>query len=129
MAFIDYDDPRKLFRIYADWECDQEGYPFIWPTISQWVRRYANDECEDCGHAYRVNGGNLTVHHFTPRKADCRRENLMPLCWPCHSLSHTDTHRYKNCRCPYCKAYFIGGGHLRRHIRGKHADLLEKKRA
>jgi hypothetical protein len=126
MVFVPYDDPRKLFRRYEDWECDKEGYPFIWPTISLWVRRYSNNECLDCGPAYRARGDILTVHHFNPCKADCRRTNLLSLCWPCHSLDHRDTRGYRSVRCPHCKDYFLGMGHLMRHIHGKHRDQIKQ---
>jgi 5-methylcytosine-specific restriction endonuclease McrA len=67
-------------------------YPSNWRKVSAVIRRLAHGHCEWChSHTNR-----LTVHHIgipyadgrpgNPHdKHDLRRENLVALCWPCHS--------------------------------------------
>jgi hypothetical protein len=120
-----YYSPASLFRIYREEECDPDGYPFIWPAISEQRCKEANSECGDCALYYRDERDSLTVHHCNMRKEDCRRQNLEVLCWPCHSMNHCDDRMYRSVRCPHCKKkkvewWFLGGAHLMRHIKGRH---------
>jgi hypothetical protein len=73
-----------LFRLYQPNECDDGGYPFIWPKISRLVKLNAEQRGMDCGLQYVKEGDYLTVHHQNERVADCRKENLVPMCWHCH---------------------------------------------
>ncbi len=131
MHILPYDDPHALFRVYQDWECDEEGYPFIWPEISDYRRCRANYRCRDCGTAYlsekigrkRVA---LTVHHFNAVKSDCQWCNLVVLCWLCHQVDHSPT--YPELRHYYCRRCkqggFLGWAHYRRHLRGFHMPVI-----
>ena len=123
MAIFRYDDPtHSLFRVYGDWECDDDGYPFIWDEISECRRAEKLYRCEDCGFAYLEDGDILTVHHFNRNKADCRRRNLDVYCWLCHSVDHEPDFNMRDLRCKYCEggAWFLGSARLHRHIRGIH---------
>lgn len=108
------------FRAEVAEECDKDGYPYVWPKVSEWVREYRGYRCDDCGVAYKSEGAALTVHHSNYNKADCRRDSLDVLCWPCHSLFHLPTSGMKSLRCPRCKGWYLGWAHLRRHARGVH---------
>jgi hypothetical protein len=124
LTCIPYNDPAYIFRIYPQEHCDSDGYPFIWPVISSWVKRYARWMCNECGPAYRQSSY-LTVHHLSERKADCRWENLVPLCWVCHGQDHVGL-RGRGCvlrkvlECPACKHVSIGYAAYRQHLRGMH---------
>jgi hypothetical protein len=122
MPIIPYDDPANLFRVYAAWECEEDGsgYPFIWDAISECRRAGKLYRCEDCGFAYLEDGDILTVHHNNFNKADCRKENLAVYCWLHHSLDHEPDLNMRDMRCKYCKAWFLGWPRLHRHIKGIH---------
>jgi hypothetical protein len=62
----------------------------------------------------------LTVHHFHPNKADCRKENLNVYCWLHHSQDHEPDTSVRAAKCKFCKNYFGGWPRLHRHIRGIH---------
>ena len=121
-----YDDPTdSLFRVYGDWECDTDGYPFIWRRISDIRRAERLYRCEDCGFAYLekeadADASILTVHHFNQRKADCRRKNLYVYCWLCHRADHEPDFKMRSRQCKHCKGWFLGWARLHRHIRGIH---------
>jgi 5-methylcytosine-specific restriction endonuclease McrA len=88
-----------------------KNYPHNWKKISLTIRRLAHGQCEWC----HVPCSNLSVHHIgAPRpngrgwkkgncqdKHDVRRENLVALCWPCHSAAdapgrfYAERHRAK----------------------------------
>lgn len=115
-----YDDPANLFRVYGPWECEEEGYPFIWNAISECRRAEKLYRCDDCGLAYLEDGDILTVHHCNFNKADCRRQNLLVNCWLHHSVDHEPDLNMRDIRCKYCKGWFLGSARLHRHIRGIH---------
>ena|SRR5580698_1936082 len=123
---IPYDSPANLFRVYRLEECDDDGYPFVWDTISLQRRHETGDHCSECGTAYRTDGDSLTVHHANANKADCRRENLVPKCWLHHKQYHVPAHGRNGLRCPHCKELFLGWPYLRRHIDGRHASLIAR---
>lgn len=121
MAMLLYDDPtHSLFRRYGEWECDEDGYPFIWDEISDIRRAERLYRCDDCGFAYLECGDILTVHHSNLNKGDCRRRNLDVYCWLCHSADHEPDYNLRGRRCKHCKGYFLGFSRLSRHIRGIH---------
>jgi len=120
MLIVAYDDPTHMFRRYEPWECDEDGYPFIWDEISAVRRAEKLHRCEDCGLAYLEERDILTVHHANFNKADCRRENLDVYCWLCHSADHEPDMNMRSIRCKYCKGYFQGLARWRRHIKGIH---------
>lgn len=117
---IPYDDPKNLFRVYQAWECDEEGYPFIWKRISDVRCAERLYRCDDCGFAYLEDGDILTVHHINLNKTDCRRENFGVYCWLHHRADHENMSVPNNSRCKECKAWFLGWPQLRRHIKGIH---------
>jgi hypothetical protein len=117
-----YDDAASLFRVYSPEECDSEGYPFVWPKIATLAKRLADWQCFDCALAYRDEGARLTVHHENERKADCRKENLMVLCWPCHLQEGWHWGKRHRVPCPDCKHISIGWAASIRHRRGKHGS-------
>lgn len=124
MRTVPYDDPANLLRVYSPEECDADGYPFLWPKISAWVRQYANEECSNCVTVYRTEGDALTVHHRDSNKADCRKRNLKALCWTCHYAEwHSPIQgRVRLKKCPHCRERFIVFEVLHRHILGRHAN-------
>jgi len=125
MPLLPYDDPATLFRVYASWECEEDGngYPFIWDTISECRRAEKSHWCDDCGLAYLEDGDVLTVHHQNRNKADCRRQNLVVNCWLHHSVDHELGLNMQDFRCRQCDAWYLGWARLRRHIRGIHRPL------
>lgn len=120
MRTIPYDHPAHLFRVYESWECDEDGYPYIWDRISEVSREERLRRCEDCGFAYLEGGDILTVHHNNLNKADCRRANLAVYCWLHHSADHESNLNMRDIRCKFCQAWYLGWPRLRRHIRGIH---------
>jgi hypothetical protein len=120
MLTVAYDNSAHMFRRYEPWECDEDGYPFIWPKISEVRSAERCWRCDECGFAYLEDGDILTVHHFNPVKADCRKENLKVYCWLHHSQDHEPDTNVRAAKCKICKDYFGGWPRLRRHIRGIH---------
>jgi hypothetical protein len=120
MQVIPYDNPASLFRIYREEECDEDGYPFIWPKISERCRREADYKCLDCDTVYRAEGDQLTVHHLNRDKADCRRRHLDAYCWLCHNAEHYPINGMKDFYCRRCKGWFLGWARFRRHLEGMH---------
>ena len=119
---IRYDSPLYMFRKYAPCERDEdgEGYPYIWPAISDIRCAERLFRCDDCGFAYLEDGDILTVHHCNFNKADCRRENLLVNCWLHHNVDHEPDLNMRDMQCKYCKEHFLGWPRLHRHIRGIH---------
>jgi hypothetical protein len=119
MPLVPYDDPVNLFRVYAPWECEEDGngYPFVWDKISECRRVQRFYRCEDCGLAYLEDGDILTVHHRNLNKADCRIENLLVNCWLHHSVDHEPDLNMRDMKCKYCKGYFLGWPRLHPHSR------------
>ena len=125
MLLVPYDAPASMFREYSSEECDKnEGYPFLWQQISDYTRRAANHRCSDCAYYYLVTGDALTVHHVSKNKADCRRQNLCVMCWPCHLQDHSQAPRRnwagRKCRHRGCDHVAFNYGLLQRHILGVH---------
>lgn len=64
-------------------------YPPDWPAISKRIRNRDNWACQCAGHCGRhlLCGSTeyLGVAHLNHWPHDCRNENLLTLCWPCHS--------------------------------------------
>lgn len=122
MLSAPYDDPINLFREYSKEECDEDGYPFVWPAISERMRRDAGYRCSDCGFQYLATGDRLTVHHICGNKADCRRLSLSVMCWPCHLQDHSPAPRpnFSGLKCPRCGHRACDWSSLKRHIQGIH---------
>jgi hypothetical protein len=125
MTIIPYDDPAVIFRVYPADHCDEDGYPFLWPKISRWLRISAAYRCGDCGAEYLRGSDALDVHHINMWKADCRRANLEPLCRACHMVNHCPDHLLKPRYCRRCRQWFLDWAHLHRHIRGVHGAPLQ----
>jgi hypothetical protein len=69
----------------------RDRYPYNWDAISRRVRfERAGGRCEWCGavhgEPHPVSGKKvvLTTAHLNHDPADCRDENLVALCQPCH---------------------------------------------
>jgi hypothetical protein len=127
MVLIPYDDACRLLRVYQDWECDEEGYPFIWPQISLLMRRDAQNRCSDCGIAYHEAGDRLTVHHLNTVKADCQWMNLFVACWLCHTADHQPSFSNRDIYCRRCKGWFNGWKRFQRHTQGMHPSFYHRK--
>lgn len=82
----------------------RERYPADWERIALRVKEAAGWVCQGCGKQCRKPGEpfdrhtrTLTVHHidFTPE--NCREDNLIALCAPCHlradAKHHAETRR------------------------------------
>jgi hypothetical protein len=54
-------------------------------ALKRLVRSANGNACSSCGKQGKPYGRNLSVHHINGNKADCRLENLLPLCVSCHS--------------------------------------------
>lgn len=70
---------------------DRKRYPEDWDRIAFDVKDAAGWRCTVCGKQCRKPGEpfdthtlTLTVHHKDHRPENCGRENLVPLCAPCH---------------------------------------------
>lgn len=123
MELIPYDSPINLFRKYQPEECDSDGYPLVWPKISNLIKRNANGTCRNCGLRPTTYAERLTTDHMNYDKADCRVENLQPLCWPCHLEVHSP--RAKVLKCPVCREIMPTLVALRRHLSGIHDRKFE----
>jgi len=72
------------FRIYDEEDLGPSGKPRRWPQIVSQVKCRWGKRCGNCRG--RVEGGEripLRVYAINGVKADCRLENLIPLCAPC----------------------------------------------
>ena len=74
---------------------DRERYPADWDQIAESVKAAAGWRCQECGKQCRRPGEKLdshrrtlTVHHINMEPEDCRPENLIALCAPCHLRRH-----------------------------------------
>ena len=85
---------------------DKSRYPENWKEIALGVKEKAGWKCAKCGRQCRRPGEpfrghkvTLTVHHINHRPEDCREENLIALCAPCHlradARHHARTRREK----------------------------------
>lgn len=88
---------------------DRKRYPKDWEQLAFEVKRDAGWRCEKCGIQCRRPGEPyvtgrfvLTVAHLNHVPEDCRRENLMALCAPCHlkidQQHHRETRLHKGTR-------------------------------
>jgi 5-methylcytosine-specific restriction endonuclease McrA len=70
---------------------DRAKYPADWDSIAEAIKTSADWSCESCGAECRRPGEpfdshrrTLTVAHINHVESDCRPENLVALCAPCH---------------------------------------------
>lgn len=81
---------------------DRSRYPKDWEAIALSVKAEANWQCQRCGKQClrpendrsklspsHVGQYTLTVHHSDFKPENNRRENLVPLCAPCHLRAHS----------------------------------------
>lgn len=78
---------------------EKERYPVNWKEIALSVKELAGWRCAACGKQCRKPGEKfdthrrtLTVHHINHIPEDCRRENLIALCAPCHLKADAQWH-------------------------------------
>ena len=71
-----------------------KGYPAEWTeALRESIRERQHRRCAWCGLRENDNGEKLAVHHRNGRRKDCRDENLVALCKPCHTLlAHEGKH-------------------------------------
>lgn len=85
---------------------EKHRYPAEWKKIALEVKEAADWRCAECGMQCRRPGEpfdthrrTLTVHHINHTPEDCRMENLVALCAPCHlrydAKHHAETRRNK----------------------------------
>lgn len=83
---------------------ERERYPKNWDAIARDVKDRADWKCQRCGKQCRRPGEpfdthkrTLTVAHLNHTPEDCRPENLMAMCGPCHcrydAKHHAETRR------------------------------------
>lgn len=83
---------------------DKKRYPKNWHEIATAVKDAAGWKCQQCGKQCRKPGEpfdthkrTLTVAHLNHTPEDCRPENLMAMCAPCHlrydAPHHAETRR------------------------------------
>lgn len=89
---------------------EKERYPGNWKDLAFAVKEAAGWKCQSCGKQCRKPGEKLdshvrtlTVHHINHMPEDCRRENLIALCAPCHLRAdaawHTERRKRKTDAC------------------------------
>ena len=78
---------------------ERDRYPEDWERIASKVKESNGWRCEGCGKQCRRPGEpfdthkrTLTVHHINHRPEDCREENLVALCAPCHLRADAKHH-------------------------------------
>ncbi|GHU77176.1 hypothetical protein AGMMS49992_24310 [Clostridia bacterium] len=78
---------------------NKADYPADWASISYGVKKKNDWKCEGCGKQCYYPGVMplnrryvLTVHHINHIPMDCRPENLIALCAPCHLRADTAHH-------------------------------------
>jgi len=69
----------------------KDKYPDDWKEIANRVKEKTGYRCQACGRQCRKPGephtthkNTLTVAHLNHDESDCRPENLMAMCAPCH---------------------------------------------
>lgn len=83
---------------------EKHRYPANWREIATAVKDAAGWKCQQCGKQCRKPGEpfdthrrTLTVAHLNHTPEDCRPENLMAMCAPCHlrydAPHHAETRR------------------------------------
>jgi len=80
---------------------DKSLYPADWDEIALAVKNEADWQCECCGKQCRKKGEKFDTHkrtatvmHLNHKPMDCRPENLICGCAPCH-LRYDNKHRRK----------------------------------
>lgn len=70
---------------------DRSKYPADWDAIAGKLKADVDWTCEICGKQCRrpdeefdTHARTLTVAHINHVESDCRRENLVAACAPCH---------------------------------------------
>ncbi len=100
-------------------------YPHNWPKVSRIIRRVAAGRCEWC----HTECSTLSVHHIGTRwatgsgwkngtscdKHDVRRENLVALCWSCHSAADAPTREKIQAKRAQHAALGVGSGLILYH--------------
>ena len=78
---------------------DKARYPANWGEIAAAVNEAADWKCAEGGKQCRRPGEKLdthkrtlTVHHINHQPEDCRPENLVALCAPCHLRADAKHH-------------------------------------
>ncbi len=78
-------------------------YPDDWDVIATRIKDLADWKCEDCGKQCRRPGepfdthrNTATVAHINHNESDCRDENLLCMCAPCH-LRYDNKRRRLQC--------------------------------
>lgn len=78
---------------------EKERYPANWKQLALSVKEAAGWCCTACGKQCRKPGEKLdshkrtlTVHHINHVPEDCRPENLIALCAPCHLKADAQWH-------------------------------------
>lgn len=78
---------------------DRKRYPANWKEIALEVKASAGWRCAGCGKKCREPGEKLdthqrtlTVHHIDHNPENCKRENLIALCAPCHLRADAKHH-------------------------------------
>lgn len=81
---------------------DWSKYPENWKEIADRIKSEADYQCEMCGKQCRRPGEPFDTHRRTATTAhcnhdpmDCRDENLVCACAPCH-LRHDAKHHARN---------------------------------
>jgi len=79
-------------------------YPSFWPEITRAIKETVDYHCQGCGiQCYRPgepvtdHRKVLTVHHRNHDPRDCRFDNLIAFCTPCH-LRADALHHARNAR-------------------------------
>lgn len=81
---------------------DWKKYPDNWKEIAFRIKEEAEWQCEMCGKQCRLPGESFDTHrrtatvaHCNHDESDCRDENLVCACAPCH-LKYDAGHHAKN---------------------------------
>lgn len=81
---------------------DRRLYPDDWDSIASRVKNAVEWHCQACGRACRLPGETfdthkrtLTVAHINHCPEDCRDENLVALCAPCHLRYDSEMRRMR----------------------------------
>ena len=86
-----------IFRLYGSHELRDTGYPKDWPKLSKVI--IAEEKvCRHCGicvePSFSAMWSTPAVHHKNQIRHDCRRENLLLLCYRCHRQEHRALWRF-----------------------------------
>lgn len=82
---------------------DRSKYPDDWDEIARAVKEQAGWKCEPCGKQCRrpgepfvSHGYTATVAHINHDESDCRPENLVCACAPCHIRYDNERRRWQH---------------------------------